>query len=325
MSHLWPSELEIVDFLKHTISDGEKFSYSVIFEETSGTTTDILVVDQIKTSDGSQSKRLCLQAPKAEFKTKKEISAELVYQNIAELWPFLQSKCVSVPQLIAAVGCDSIFRRPCHILQWIEGSRLCDIKVHGERASKLLKEVARAAANLHSITASQLGERLAEKLHISPEVKYKFELSLLNKLNDYEDILNRHISGWKEIRELAVNAFLDDRGETLTHGDFYPGNMLIDENGLAGIIDWDTASLTDPGRDLGLYLMCRESLLGVGDGRQMFLDEYSKAGGNLRDIGTFLSAYTLAYLTMEIPKETTPSTDILNEYNEILNDFHRRY
>jgi hypothetical protein len=39
----------------------------------------------------------------------------------------------------------------------------------------------------------------------------------------------------------------------LVHGDLHPGQLLLDRNGrLAGIIDWDEASLGDPAFDLQL-------------------------------------------------------------------------
>ena len=38
---------------------------------------------------------------------------------------------------------------------------------------------------------------------------------------------------------------------TLVHGDFRNGNLLVDENGLVAVLDWELAHLGDPVQDLG--------------------------------------------------------------------------
>lgn len=43
----------------------------------------------------------------------------------------------------------------------------------------------------------------------------------------------------------------DDAGRTLVHGDFRLGNMIVDESGLAAVIDWELAHISDPMEDLG--------------------------------------------------------------------------
>ncbi|MFC4988464.1 phosphotransferase family protein [Saliphagus infecundisoli] len=49
----------------------------------------------------------------------------------------------------------------------------------------------------------------------------------------------------------------DERETTLVHGDFRPGNVLLDDRrGITGVIDWETAMLGDPRTELG-YLLLR--------------------------------------------------------------------
>lgn len=41
----------------------------------------------------------------------------------------------------------------------------------------------------------------------------------------------------------------------LNHGDFRLGNLIVDEEGLAGVIDWEFAHLSDPAEDLAWPLV----------------------------------------------------------------------
>lgn len=44
-------------------------------------------------------------------------------------------------------------------------------------------------------------------------------------------------------------------GIVLTHGDFRLGNLMVDEQGLASVLDWENAHTGDPGEDLGWALV----------------------------------------------------------------------
>ena len=71
----------------------------------------------------------------------------------------------------------------------------------------------------------------------------------------------------------------------LVHGDFRLGNVLVDESGLTGVIDWELAHLGDPVADLG-WLCIRSwrftapenPAAGVGT-REALLSAYEAAGG----------------------------------------------
>jgi aminoglycoside phosphotransferase (APT) family kinase protein len=72
---------------------------------------------------------------------------------------------------------------------------------------------------------------------------------------------------------------------TLVHGDFRLGNFIVDEGGLAAVIDWELAHLGDPAEDIG-WLCIRSwrfgnddrPVAGVGQ-LQDFASAYEAAGG----------------------------------------------
>ena len=71
----------------------------------------------------------------------------------------------------------------------------------------------------------------------------------------------------------------------LVHGDFRLGNFIVDESGLAAVIDWELSHLGDPAEDVG-WLCVRSwrfgnddlPVAGVGD-LDPFLAAYEEAGG----------------------------------------------
>jgi aminoglycoside phosphotransferase (APT) family kinase protein len=71
----------------------------------------------------------------------------------------------------------------------------------------------------------------------------------------------------------------------LVHGDFRLGNFIVDQRGLAAVIDWELAHLGDPAEDVGW--LCIRSWRFGNDNRQVaglsdldsFLAAYRKAGG----------------------------------------------
>ncbi len=72
----------------------------------------------------------------------------------------------------------------------------------------------------------------------------------------------------------------DSQRVTFVHGDFRIGNLLIDQNGLAAVIDWEFAHIGDPAEEIG-YLCMRDWRFG-GAGRT----------AGLTDREEFLHAYT---------------------------------
>ncbi|MBJ7518316.1 MAG: phosphotransferase family protein [Solirubrobacteraceae bacterium] len=72
---------------------------------------------------------------------------------------------------------------------------------------------------------------------------------------------------------------------TVVHGDFRLGNLLVDETGLTGVLDWELAHLGDPASDLG-WLCVRAWRFGRPDrpaaglgSRAALLDAYERASG----------------------------------------------
>ena len=87
------------------------------------------------------------------------------------------------------------------------------------------------------------------------------------------------------LRWLRLNAPPPPERTTLVHGDYRLGNLIVDEDGLAAVIDWELCHAGDPAEDIGW--VCIRSWRFGNDDRPVaglgeldrFLGAYETAGG----------------------------------------------
>jgi aminoglycoside phosphotransferase (APT) family kinase protein len=69
-----------------------------------------------------------------------------------------------------------------------------------------------------------------------------------------QELLDTH-GNESPVLQLGLNWLRDNArlapGRTLVHGDFRSGNLLVDEQGLVAVLDWELVHLGDPLQDLG--------------------------------------------------------------------------
>lgn len=137
----------------------------------------------------------------------------------------------------------------------------------------LLGQLAAALAAIHSI------DRLAasEALGVVPEDP------ALAAIEAWEAELDQVGEPLPAI-ELGLRWLRRNRPEpaeaTVVHGDFRLGNFIVNENGLAAVIDWELAHLGDPAEDVG-WLCIRSWRFGNDD----------RPAGGLGSLEDFLAAY----------------------------------
>jgi Ser/Thr protein kinase RdoA (MazF antagonist) len=81
-----------------------------------------------------------------------------------------------------------------------------------------------------------------------------------------------YVSMLAESRELPL---------TLVHGDFFPGNVLVDDDEVTGVIDWDQANVDwatwDLAGAIGSFCAVDDHL--DANARRSFVEDYRAAGG----------------------------------------------
>ena len=151
----------------------------------------------------------------------------------------------------------------------------------GARAA-LTPQLAESLARIHAIDAAGLDGVLPASPD-DPAVAQIVEWE--RQLDEIGDPLPAVELG---LRWLRANA-PDPAEPSLVHGDFRLGNFIVDEKGLAAVIDWELAHLGDPAEDIG-WLCIRSwrfgndelPVAGVGE-LDEFLAAYEAAGGGSVD------------------------------------------
>lgn len=161
---------------------------------------------------------------------------------------------------------------------------LVTVRLAGETiARKLLRDAEFAEARERLV--SQAGGALAAIHRIPPDE--------VPSLPDADQVhqLRTMAQGFAEpfpAFELALRWLDANRpprpARTVVHGDFRLGNLLLDEAGLAGVLDWELAHLGDPVEDLGWFCVRAwrfgSPLPAGGMGsREELLASYRDAGG----------------------------------------------
>lgn len=150
---------------------------------------------------------------------------------------------VRVPQLITSGEMSSGAK--FMVLAHVPGETIARKILRDERFSSarpvLVEHMARSLARLHAIDADSLSG-----------------LPTIDQLEQYRstlDSLNESLGQSHPAFELAF-AWLErnrpaSQRRSLVHGDFRLGNVMVDETGLAAVLDWELAHIGDPIEDLG--------------------------------------------------------------------------
>jgi aminoglycoside phosphotransferase (APT) family kinase protein len=112
----------------------------------------------------------------------------------------------------------------------------------------------------------QLAEELA-KIHAIPHERLPFleEARLERMIDELDEVGEPHPAIELGLWWLRENR-PPPRTPVVSHGDYRIGNVVVDERGLVGILDWEFAHVDEPVRDLGFGLV-RAWRFGVDDKR----------------------------------------------------------
>ncbi|MFL5908591.1 MAG: phosphotransferase family protein [Solirubrobacterales bacterium] len=189
---------------------------------------------------------------------------------------------VPVPEPLAFEPEGGRFSSPGMLMAHVEGTSVAPRvlrKPEFERARAALPaQLAGALARVHSIDPAKLDGVLPAAAG-DPAIAQIEEWE--RQLDEIGEALPAVELG---LRWLRANA-PEPAEPRLVHGDFRLGNFIVDEQGLAAVIDWELAHLGDPAEDIG-WLCIRSwrfgsddrPVAGIGE-LDGFLAAYEAAGG----------------------------------------------
>ncbi len=165
-------------------------------------------------------------------------------------------------------------------------------RIEGETiARKILRDEAYATARKH--LAFQCGEALA-KIHKikADDIKMLPSLGPAQQLKTYLELYDS-MAEPHPVFELAFRWLADNKPEErtprLVHGDFRNGNIIVGEDGLRAVLDWELAHLGDPLEDFGWICVnswrfgqSENPVGGFGSYDELFAG-YESAGGDSID------------------------------------------
>jgi len=162
----------------------------------------------------------------------------------AALLPLVAAEGVQVPAVLRVLALDEPLG-PGYIMSRERGEALPGRILADERYSAARKRLARQCgetlARVHQVAPAQLPAAVPNQ-------------TLQERLAQQQTLLDRYGNS-SPVHQLALNWLTDNAPEPsrhcLLHGDFRNGNLLVDEQGLVAVLDWELAHCGDPAEDLG--------------------------------------------------------------------------
>jgi aminoglycoside phosphotransferase (APT) family kinase protein len=193
---------------------------------------------------------------------------------------------VPVPEPLAFEPAGGRLGTAAMLMRFVDGTSVAPRilrKPEYERARESLStQLATALAAIHSLTAVDVGGSL-------PAAGMNPALDQISEWERQLDEIGEPLPAVElGLRWLRANAPAPAEPR-LVHGDFRLGNFIVDERGLAAVIDWELAHLGDPAEDIG-WLCIRSwrfgnddlPVAGVGQ-LDEFASAYEAAGGETVD------------------------------------------
>jgi aminoglycoside phosphotransferase (APT) family kinase protein len=193
---------------------------------------------------------------------------------------------VPVPEPLASEPSGGRLGTEGMLMAFVDGTSVAPRilrKPEFERArASLTAQLAQALARIHSIDPGEL-------VGVLPESPGDPAIAQISEWERQLDEIGEPLPTVElGLRWLRANA-PGPAAPRLVHGDFRLGNFIVDENGLAAVIDWELAHLGDPAEDIG-WLCIRSWRFGNDDrpvagvgALDEFVAGYEAAGGTAVD------------------------------------------
>jgi aminoglycoside phosphotransferase (APT) family kinase protein len=179
---------------------------------------------------------------------------------------------IKVPKPLAVDESGKAFGATMMLVEAMPGESIGHMFVLPPRNPAVNRDVATQLARLHRIPVEQFGD----KIDGATMTNQQKALEWLDKSYATFRSLNRGSPVFEAAFQwLRENVALNDGARSLVHGDYGLNNILIHDNQVSVILDWEFAHIGNPIYDLGYFYYQAESLGSF----QEFLEAYRAAGG----------------------------------------------
>jgi aminoglycoside phosphotransferase (APT) family kinase protein len=185
----------------------------------------------------------------------------------------------------------------------------------GDVAARM-RDAARALAVMHRLDPSTLG--LGAEPEVSLDAEVERWCALLRTVDP------ELVPSWETTADRLRAAMPTQADAAIVHGDFRLGNLLVDQHGIAAVVDWEIWSIGDPRVDLGWFLLNADpetyrrptAYVGltptVADLAGLYAETFGSAPKDLdwfRALASFKSAATWSLIVKHNRRRPTPDPD----------------
>ena len=255
-------QLKIEDFL---LKNGKEGKVSELIPLTGGASAETW---KFTFSDKKKSEQLILRKGSG-----KKSPLAVLKSEEAEIQKKVKSSGAPVPEIVA-ISSDDKDLGDAYLMNLIPGESIArkilrDNKF-SEARQKLAFQCGEALAKIHSVDINDFNQ--VPKKPIREELE---RLNLTYKSFNQPLPVFEYAFKWLNQQDFTT------RKDALVHGDFRLGNLMIDESGLAAVIDWEMVSIGNPMLDIGW--MCINSWR---------FGQSEKVVGGFGDLEEFLEGYS---------------------------------
>ena len=255
-------QLKIEDFL---LKNGKEGKVSELIPLTGGASAETW---KFTFSNKKKSEQLILRKGSG-----KKSPLAVLKSEEAEIQQKVKSSGAPVPEIVA-ISSDDKDLGDAYLMNLIPGESIArkilrDNKF-SEARQKLAFQCGEALAKIHSVDTNDFNQ--VPKKPIREELE---RLNLTYKSFNQPLPVFEYAFKWLNQQDFTT------RKDALVHGDFRLGNLMIDESGLAAVIDWEMVSIGNPMLDIGW--MCINSWR---------FGQSEKVVGGFGDLEEFLEGYS---------------------------------
>lgn len=236
------------------------------------------IINIIPINEGCRTTNYIIETRKQkEYILKIFFSTEQNYKKEIKLLKMLREDGIkSVPKIYRVSNDRIIDNREYAIYEYMEGKTIGQAISEGyELQEEFVRDVAKSLSRIHSYKFSKTGF-LDQDLKLQKELPklvlwYEMFMGINAKRRLGKDIVNKIHQIVKDNEKVLFEL---DKDVRLVHGDFQGTNILVKDNKLSGILDWEFVMAGHPLADIGQFFRYEEyfnkNLI------QIFEEEYNK-------------------------------------------------
>jgi aminoglycoside phosphotransferase (APT) family kinase protein len=175
----------------------------------------------------------------------------------------LRSTAVPVPHTIALCTDESVIGAPFYVMEFVEGAiyrtAVESAALGRERLEKITDSLTDVLARLHAVEPESVG------LHDFGRPDGYMQRQLTRWRKQLDASRSRELPGIDELHARLDKDIPAAKQVGIVHGDYRLDNVIVENDRVRAVLDWEMSTLGDQLADLGLMLMYWERLT-KGDG-----------------------------------------------------------